>query len=239
MENNFERLSYKNNDLVITNNTTINNTTKYVIVLAGGIKENGEVNDFVKKRLDKAIEIYNLNKKNNILTPIICLGGGTYHKPPYMNIDKFVVHESSACAKYLCSMGIPSNHIMREWYSYDTIANAYFGFINFIIPLDIKEITVITSEFHMERAKTIFNYINIITNQNINISYLETENFNMIRDVLNIRIKREQNSINNFNKYIIPKYKTLNDFTVWLYTEHNAYKSIIKYINNNKINKSY
>ena len=50
----------------------------YIFVLAGGIDNNNEPNIFVKKRLDKAIEMYNLTS-NNI---IIVLGGGTYHKPP-------------------------------------------------------------------------------------------------------------------------------------------------------------
>ena len=80
------------------------NQILYIFVLAGGLQENGEVHSFVKRRLDKAIEIY-----NEIIEykpcKIIVMGGGTYHKPPVLNESNYVIHESSSCAVYLTQHG--------------------------------------------------------------------------------------------------------------------------------------
>jgi len=136
----------------------------YIFVLAGGLQENGEVHEFVKTRLDKAIELY-----NEIIEyqpcKIIVMGGGTYHKPPILNESNYVIHESSSCALYLTQHGnIEPKNIYREWSSYDTIANGYYAYLNYIQPLNIKKFTLITSEFHMPRAKVIFDYFNLLSN---------------------------------------------------------------------------
>jgi uncharacterized SAM-binding protein YcdF (DUF218 family) len=207
----------------------------YIFVLAGGIDKNNEPNIFVKKRLDKAIELYNLTS-NNI---IIVLGGGTYHKPPGLDLNKYVIHESTSCANYLISKGINPDKIIREWASYDTIANGYFAFINYIIPLKINNCYVITSKFHMNRTKTIFNYFNkLITNSNISLEYIETEN-NIENNILKVRSEREMNSNNNFVNNIVKKINNVKDFSLWFYTEHNAYKSNISYYHDYSISKTY
>ena len=207
----------------------------YIFVLAGGIDKNNEPNIFVKKRLDKAIELYNLTS-NNI---IIVLGGGTYHKPPGLDLNKYVVHESTSCANYLISKGINPDKIIREWASYDTIANGYFAFINYIIPLKINNCYVVTSEFHMNRTKTIFDYFNkLIMNGNISLQYIETEN-NIENNILKVRSEREMNSNNNFVNNIVKKISNVKDFSLWFYTEHNAYKSKISYYHDYSISKTY
>lgn len=103
METNWERLNYKNEN-ILRNNSDIEelNMDKIICVLCGGLQEDGKPHIFVQKRLDKAYEIYQNNKDAIILI----LGGGTYHKPPYMNKDCFAVHESSSCAKYLYERGV-------------------------------------------------------------------------------------------------------------------------------------
>jgi len=119
----------------------------YIFVLAGGTDNTNHPNNFVKKRLDKAIELYNLTS-NNI---IIVLGGGTYHKPPGLDSNNYVIHESTSCANYLINKGISPDKIIREWASYDTIANGYFAFLNYIIPFKMNECYIITSQFHMNQ----------------------------------------------------------------------------------------
>jgi hypothetical protein len=212
--------------------------TKYIFVLAGGLDEKGEVHNFVKVRLDKCIELYytsiiNANYK------IIVFGGGTYHKPPILNTNGYVIHESTACAKYLIDKGIPAENIFREWSSYDTLANGYYAFINFIIPLNIGDIILITSKFHMLRTKQIFNYFIKIFKKEVVITYIETNNSEIDINALEIRNKREHETIKKYNDNIINTYNTVEDFTIWFYTQHNAYKSLINYEINNKINKSY
>lgn len=217
-----------------------NGTIKYIFVLAGGLQESGKVNIFVKSRLNKAIEIYNSVRKYRGACKIVVMGGGTYHKPPILNEYNYVIHESSSCADYLYRNDIPQKDIYREWASYDTIANGYYAFLNYIQPLNIKEFTLITSSFHILRAQTIFNYFNdIIFHSQINIQYIETENTDMDPTVLNERYERESNSRLSFKKNIVGKIHNIQDFTMWLYEEHCAYKSIIYYEQNDKINRSY
>ena len=226
-----------NNNIIIndiSNNIYVKNKINLICVLAGGIQNNGDVNEFVKARLDKAIELY--NKYNN--SYILVLGGGTYHKTPHINKEGFVVHESTCCAIYLNNNGIPGYHIMREWSSYDTIANGFFAFTNYINILDIDILYVITSEFHIERSKLIFDYFNKLFNKNITIYYKETYN-NLDDNTLKIRRDREKSSILNFKKNFLENKKSLNEFVLWFYTKHKAYASIINYIKDDTINKTY
>lgn len=197
--------------------------TNNIFVLAGGQINNGDVNSWVKQRLDIAIKI----KKENINSIIYCIGGGTYHKPPILNNYNYVIHESKSCSNYLIENDISTNKIKREWSSYDTIGNGFFSFINFIIPLKIEELVLITSEFHMERAKEIFNYFNILFNQNIKITYICCENY-MDSEFLIIRKKREKKSLESFKENIVNKIKSVEDFFEWFYTKHNAYNNIMK-----------
>lgn len=105
-----------------------------ILVLAGGLNEYAENHQWVTRRLDLAIVLYQQKPRK-----IICLGGGTYHKPPPRNHLGFVIHESTACAQYLIDAGINPKDLMREWSSYDTIANAFFSLVNFTIPLQLKK----------------------------------------------------------------------------------------------------
>lgn len=217
-----------------------NTSIQYIFVLAGGLQDNGEAHEFVKIRLDKAIELYN-HYKDFQQCKIIVMGGGTYHKPPILNDSNYVIHESSSCALYLTQQGnIDPKDIYREWSSYDTIANGYYAYLNYIQPLNIKEFVLITSEFHMPRAKVIFDYFNdIIFHSQLQIHFVETENNGINKDVLQERCERENNSKINFEKNIVNKIRTMRDFSKWLYEEHGAYKSIIYYKTDSKINKSY
>ncbi len=192
--------------------------TNHIFVLAGGQLTNGTVNDWVKERLDMSIKI----KKNNPSSIIYCIGGGTYHKQPIHNKYGHVIHESRSCSNYLIENNIDPKFIKREWASYDTIANGFFSFTNFIVPLDIKECVLITSKFHMERAKTIFNYFNKIFEKNITIHFIAVEN-NMDSELLEIRKKREQRSNHNFQENIVKNKNTICEFIHWFYTQHNAY----------------
>ena len=108
------------------------------------------------------IELYN-HYKDFQQCKIIVMGGGTYHKPPILNDSNYVIHESSSCALYLTQQGdVDPKDIYREWSSYDTIANGYYAYLNYIKPLNIKEFVLITSKFHMPRVKVIFDYFNDI-----------------------------------------------------------------------------
>lgn len=191
---------------------------KHIFILAGGLTDTGNNNQWVIERLNKAIE---LDSCNNSL--FYCIGGGTYHKPPLLDINKYAIHESTASAKYLINNNIPAKRIYTEWSSYDTIGNGFFSFLNFIIPLKLKSIYIITSVFHMERTKLIFDFFNKLFDAKIIIKYIESKN-NMDFELLSIRTQREKNSYINFTD-TIKSINTLSDFYIWFYNDHSAYNA--------------
>ena len=223
----FKSLKKKNNYNDISCN--------HIFVLAGGQTEYGEVNNWVKERLNYCIYLYKIRKRN-----IYCIGGGTYHKAPILNDYNYVIFESCSCANYLINNGVNVEDIKKEWSSYDTIGNGFFSFTNFIVPLKLKNICILSSEFHLERVKIIFNYMKKLFDNTIHIEYINSFN-NMDSELLRIRVERENKSIVNFKNNIIEKYSTVVEFINWFYKYHKAY-NCSEYIKDEKINsviKSY
>ena len=191
-----------------------------IIVLAGGLNEKGKLHEWVIRRLNRAIELY---KIYNI--PILCCGGGTYHKPPFINDSGFVVHESTECVNYLVQNNVMKNMIYREWSSYDTIANAFFSMTSHIwCRPKIKNIAIITSEFHNERVTEIFNWVYSLSDDEYVLKYYPVSDINLNEDMLICRREREKNSRENI-LILKTKIQTITQFTDWLYKEHNAYNN--------------
>tara|TARA_R100001163_G_scaffold65473_2_gene62757 strand:- start:5148 stop:5933 length:786 start_codon:yes stop_codon:yes gene_type:complete len=199
---------------------------EHLFVLAGGLDHLGRNHPWVKDRLDLALELYKIKPRK-----IYMIGGGTYHKPPHRNKENFVIHESTMGAKYLIDRGVNPDDISREWASYDTIANAFFGLLNFAIPLDLTDFVVITSDFHMPRAKAIFKWIfglwsdkiNGDTNHNMhNIKFLEVSSKYLDDDIIEARSKREARSLDRL-KTTIKEINTWYKFHDWFYSDHQAY----------------
>jgi len=202
----------------------IENKIDLLIVLAGGLNEKGQLHEWVIRRLERSIELHKINK-----CPILCCGGGTYHKPPYINEKGFVVHESTECVNYLVQRGIEKDKIYREWSSYDTIANAFFSFTNLVYFSDYKNIALVTSEFHMDRSKEIFDWIYNLTEKKYNLFYYPVTDFGLNKEMIKSRKEREKNSLKNI-LILKDKINNMKDFITWLYSEHNAY-------NNNFLNE--
>ena len=161
--------------------------------------------------------------------PIICLGGGTYHKPPIINRRGFVIHESSACVNYLKEIGkIDSKYIYKEWASYDTIGNVYFSLVNHIKLMGIKNIMIITSDFHMPRVKLLFRWLYFFDDE-YNL-YFHQSSDKGLEYLVDERIEREMESILNIKNNLMTNIKNLHEFHKWFYTEHNAYSSADKNI---------
>ena len=199
------------------------NFSDIILVLAGGLTQEGKLHEWVIRRLNLAAQLHKLHQ-----IPILCCGGGTYHKPPFINQDGFVVHESTECVNYLTQSGVDKNMIYREWSSYDTIANAFFSLTSFFLcNPKMKNITVITSEFHMERVTHIFNWVyNLdgLYEQQYQIEYLAVPDTGLDESMLKSRRERERKSTENVIQ-LSNRIKTLNDFSEWLYKEHNAYNN--------------
>jgi vancomycin permeability regulator SanA len=196
-----------------------------IIIMAGGLDDNGDLYPWVKQRLDQAISMFKRKP-----TLILCTGGGTYHKPPILNEEKYVIHESTACAEYLIANGVDPAHIIREWASYDTIASVYFSLLWCVLPRQLKSICVITSEFHMGRTKKLFQWIFGI-HGDYQFVFIAVNNGSMPESILRVRQKRERASLES----ILTKAEeitTKEQFNQWLFTEHKAYSCT--YLNGDK-----
>ena len=84
-----------------------------IIVPAGGLLPDGELPEWVKRRLDLAAAAY--RQAPPARRPfVLASGGGTPHKPPVTTANGYVVHEGTACAKHLLQAGVPASALLKE-----------------------------------------------------------------------------------------------------------------------------
>ncbi|KAG2427338.1 hypothetical protein HXX76_012533 [Chlamydomonas incerta] len=124
-----------------------------IVVLAGGQTGPDSVPAWVERRLDTALSLQRLQRRP---VPILSLGGGTPHKGPYLDERGYVVHESTACARYLLDRGADPGLLLKEVSSYDTVGNAYFSLTIHALPAGWRRLAVVTSDFHMPRTAALF-----------------------------------------------------------------------------------
>ena len=204
----------------ISNKYNSFNQLDLIIVLAGGLTERGNLHPWVIRRLDRSIELHRTHS-----SPILCLGGGTYHKAPYTNEKGFVVHESTECVNYLVQQGVDKKNIYREWASYDTIANAFFSLTTHVsVQPQFQNIGIVTSEFHIQRSKEIFDWVYNLTEKKYILNYFPVTDFGLDAAMLECRRDREARSLENVIN-LKKKIKTMAGFHSWLYTDHNAYNN--------------
>ncbi|EFJ48232.1 hypothetical protein VOLCADRAFT_104906, partial [Volvox carteri f. nagariensis] len=125
-----------------------------IIVLAGGQTGPDSIPKWVERRLDTALSLQSLQQK---ACPILSLGGGTPHKAPYLDSGGFVIHEATACSRYLTRRGADADLLLKEVSSYDTVGNAYFSLTIHAVPAGWRRVGVVTSDFHMPRTAALFN----------------------------------------------------------------------------------
>jgi uncharacterized SAM-binding protein YcdF (DUF218 family) len=140
--------------LDIKNNKTIEVKNDYVIILGAGLKGD-KPKSVLKYRLNKALEYY----KKYPNTIFIVSGG--------QGKDE-IISESEAMKNYLVLNHIPAKQIIKENKSKTTLENLLFS--KKLIPLNIKNIGVISNDFHLYRVKFLAKTINF----NINPIYAKT-----------------------------------------------------------------
>jgi uncharacterized SAM-binding protein YcdF (DUF218 family) len=121
-----------------------------IVVLGGGVDKKGNLTNMFLSRLKKTLELF----KRNLADKIIVSG-------KWSGLYKFVPAktEAEAALEYLVENGIPKDKIIKEEKSLDTIGNAFFTKKNILEKRVWTKILVVTSDFHLKRAKYIFNFI--------------------------------------------------------------------------------
>jgi hypothetical protein len=138
--------------------------------------------------------------------------------------EGFPIFEARAAATYLASRGVDPRQLLTEISSYDTIGNAYYSRFLFAEPMALHKLLVITSEFHLPRARVAFEWIYGLLPQSIEyqLRYESVPDQGLSTQALNARIKREKKSLEKLLK-IQDSITTLAAFQAWFYTEHTAY----------------
>ncbi len=187
-----------------------------ILVPGGGILDINTPQPWVQKRLDRALEI-------SQGATIITLSAGTTHKAPLLDEKGFPQYESRVSADYLIKKGYDPKKLLVEHHSYDTIGNAFFARMIHTEPLQLQNLAVVTSLFHMDRVKQIFDWIFALTPccATYSLDYFSTENSGIPEENLASRVEGEQRRIRSL-EMVQNDIITLQDFHRWFFQEHEA-----------------
>lgn len=189
-----------------------------VVILGGGVKANGHLPIWVRRRLDLAIKFSHKTKY------FITTTAYTSHKPPFLDKFGFPICESIAMAKYLIKRGVGQKRILTENLSQDTIGNAYFVRLCHTGLMNYRKLLVITSDFHMPRSQAIFKWVFGLNTglKPYHLTFKSASDSGIDPNIINPRIVKEKNSLDNLTK-IKAKIKSLKSLHEWIFFEHKAY----------------
>lgn len=194
-----------------------------ISILSGGINKKGELLEWTRDRADKAIELFSGKEF------IICVSGYSANKPPFLDKTGFPIFEATGIAKYLIKKGIPENKIIAEAMSMDTIGNGFFTRIVHIDPRGFKKIAIITSEFHLHRAKAVFDKVFSLKpfQKKYIVDFILVSNKGIDLKTLEQRKERDEKSVKRFLNQT-KNIKTISEFHNWIFTKHDIYRASFK-----------
>lgn len=195
-----------------------------IVLPGGGIDANGAPSAWVCARLDRALEMASST------CYFLVLSRGTTHRPPSLDKYSFPIDEATASAAYLIERDIPSNRILIENWSLDTMGNAYFARQCILEPMKLQRLAIITNDFHMTRTKLIFDWIFSLSDTakepcvKYQIEYITVSNQDMTDEQLIARIDKERLACDDL-KLKIQRITNLSQMARFLFIEHGAYQA--------------
>ena len=118
-----------------------------IIVLANEMDTYGNLNHDSLSRLNQSVKSYFLNPSSHLIT---C--GWNYRKDTSLCIGNVM-------RDYAINLGIPSDKIITELNSRDTVGDAFFTKQNALIARGWKNLLVVTSDYHVKRTSIVFKFI--------------------------------------------------------------------------------
>lgn len=140
-----------------------------ILCLGGGVKSDGTLPQHVALRVSKGVELARLEDES----ALIMSSSFTLNRPPRVDHDGRIISEASAMARAARKLGFAGT-LYCEQQSHDTIGSAYFLFSDFLSFLAPQRATVVTSDFHVERAKVIFRHLASLFDFGGAIAYVAT-----------------------------------------------------------------
>lgn len=123
------------------------------IVLAGGLNADGTLPHFVIERVKRVRGLA------SPFEPVIFSSVFTLNVPQKLNSIGYVLSESNQMLNYFIATGGDPDQCFVENSSFDTVGSAFFLRNNFDFLLQNRNVNVVTSEFHINRVKSIFHFI--------------------------------------------------------------------------------
>ncbi|MGK7901750.1 MAG: YdcF family protein [Hormoscilla sp.] len=193
-----------------------------ILIPGGGVREGGELPIWVQRRLDRSLDIQQGEY-------IITLSAGTTHKPPPLDDKGFPIFEAIGAANYLVKRGWDPKKILTETSSYDTIGNAYFSRVIHIEPRGWRKLLIITSEFHLARTKSIFQWVyglGVPANY-YQLQFESVTDAGIEQEALEARREKERQSLVRLAE-IQSQVQSFPQLHEWLFTEHGAYSVSVR-----------
>jgi hypothetical protein len=199
----------------------MNHINKAILILTNGNSSAVEVSQSTLFRLKKVTE---LDIQESI---IITSTGYTVNKKPFLNTEGFPVFESVLAAHTLVDkLNVASDQIIAESFSRDTIGNIYLSLTSILMPMGIKNLVVVSSEFHLNRVKLICNWLSQLFIPNISIEFIAAENPAYEIELAEAVAQKENEAIVALST-IIQKITKPQDFVFWFFHEHKAYSHLV------------
>jgi uncharacterized SAM-binding protein YcdF (DUF218 family) len=111
--------------------------------------------------------------------------------------------------------------------SLDTIGNAYFSRITHIDPLHLTRLLVVTSDFHLARVRTIFEWVYGLSGGFHELTFEGVPNIGINRKSLEASRRKEQKALLDL-RAPINHITTLDQLHQWIFFGHDAYRLIAK-----------
>ena len=202
-----------------------------LVVLAGGVDDHGTPHEAVQRRLRAAANAYQQQQRGASRAPsIVCNGGGTTHKPKWVDPSGYAVPEAALMAKQLVALGVGEGDVYVEGYSDDTIGNAFFlRVMHADLRPDWTRVRVITSAFQMRRTRAIYDWVFSLRplpvgKPRYELSYEPVSDEGALPErVLRSRRRRENASLRAFLSGDLVARTSLSDVHRWLYLKHSGY----------------
>ncbi len=121
-----------------------------IIVLGEWVNSDGSLSTNDKLRVSEAVKLY----KNKISKNLVFTGRWDLFIP-----YKPIRTEAEAMKDYAVKLGVTRENILIETYALDTIGNAYFTKHKFLDKNNWKNLFIITSDYHAQRAEYIFKSV--------------------------------------------------------------------------------
>lgn len=120
-------------------------TSSAILILSHLMDAQGNPGIETQARVNKALSLWASGSFNLIIT-----SGWAYRQDSDLKIGEVV-------AEYLISAhGVPEDQVLADVDSRDTVGDAYFIRENIVKPYGITHLTVVTSQYHVERTEAIF-----------------------------------------------------------------------------------